>query len=441
MSEVANAPRKAKRLQWVLPVVGLLVLVGLGLVWYRYLHTASIAVPTVDLAAVDPAVVELIYKSCQEVREGSASPAAWGKLGQVYWVNAYWAEAVTCFQEAERLQPREPRWPYFQGVTLSLSDPERALSCLRRAATLAGDWPAAVHLRLGRALVEAGQTEEAEREFKHVLTIDSKNPHAHLELARLANAQGHSTEALQHLDALGDHRGTRRAAHCLRATIYFRNQNPQAEKEEILAQDLRPDPPGEDPFFEETDPLQVGRRGRLQLVQRYLDRDQRSEGLVLLRRLVKDYPDLDWCWLRLGRVLIQERDLQEAASAVQRALTLNPGLVDGHFYLGVLAFQRDDYEAAAASFARAAELKPDYALAYFNQGEALLRLRNPRGAIKAFQLALECKPHLMDAHLRLGQLLSETGNRASAVEHLRQVLLLDPKNQEVSALLAKLKAH
>src|SRR5438270_13388914 len=75
-------------------------------------------------------------------------------------------EADRCFAEAARLDPDDPRWPYFRGLYALKYDPDHAVPFLRRADQAARSKPgyaAPVRLRLAEALLERGERDEAER--------------------------------------------------------------------------------------------------------------------------------------------------------------------------------------------------------------------------------------------------------------------------------------
>src|SRR5439155_19466770 len=96
------------------------------------------------------------------VVESPRSALPWGRLGMVLVAHDRTAEANQCFAQAEQLDPREPRWPYFQGVALSLGAPEEALPKLQRAVELCGDAAEAPRRRLAELLLLQGRAEEAE---------------------------------------------------------------------------------------------------------------------------------------------------------------------------------------------------------------------------------------------------------------------------------------
>src|SRR5439155_12121235 len=84
--------------------------------------------PKVDLAGVDPLIVEAIQTAEQKVRDRPRSGEAWGELATVYAVHDFAAPAGPCLTKAERFSPNEARWPYLRGLMESADNPEVALS-------------------------------------------------------------------------------------------------------------------------------------------------------------------------------------------------------------------------------------------------------------------------------------------------------------------------
>src|SRR6266700_33282 len=120
---------------------GLLIVVGFVLafsalgygvyLWRR--EPAETAPPTIDLSGADPGVVQAIEQARTEVRQQPRSAVAWGRLGTLLAVHDFADGATICFAQAVRLDPIEPRWPYFHAITLQKEDPSAALPLLHRA--------------------------------------------------------------------------------------------------------------------------------------------------------------------------------------------------------------------------------------------------------------------------------------------------------------------
>src|SRR5437899_2101638 len=134
--------------------LGIILITGaVGYLWFR---SAPPDPPDVVLTGLDPTVVNVVEESRAAVRHSPRSAAAWGRLGMVLVVHDFHAEANRCFAQSERLDPRDPHWPYYQGITLFLGDPKAAIPKLRRAVALCGDRPDVPRLRLAETLFAQG---------------------------------------------------------------------------------------------------------------------------------------------------------------------------------------------------------------------------------------------------------------------------------------------
>ena len=152
-------------------VIGLLLALlaagGILAVW-QWRQPAIPTLPDVDLADADPAVKSLIASAQAAVRRAPRSADAWGRLGMVLAAHSFYPESVVCFASAQRFDPEEPRWPYFQGVVLTLDDPDAAIAQLRRGEALCANGSDAPRLRLAEVLLGQSQAGEAEGRLREV---------------------------------------------------------------------------------------------------------------------------------------------------------------------------------------------------------------------------------------------------------------------------------
>jgi cytochrome c-type biogenesis protein CcmH/NrfG len=441
LSRPARLP--SRRLLMVLALVGVAAGGGLG-GWWLWHRQPAREPPAVELAGVDPAVATAIETARAKVRQSPHSAAAWGLLGEVLVAHDFRAVALTCFAEAERLGPREPRWPYYQGVALYLGDPDAALPKLRRAVELCGDAPAAPRLLLAEALLNQGNLDEAESHYRHLLGRDLRNPWARLGLARVAAARDRPQDGLADLRQAAASRSCAKAAQTLLAQVLQRLGNEEEAAVALRrAADLPDDSGWPDPFVEAIEELQIGERASLKRAGRLINQDRVAEGVRLLRQTTRDYPQSYGAWLMLGQGLLKGQDFADAEQALRQAVRLAPTPVDARYFLGVALLERGENRAAADCFREATKLKPDHALAYYQLGRCLVRLEDRTAALGAFHDAVRCKPDFADAHAELGELLlrdrgsriEDRGSRIEGLEHLRLAIELNPMLSKARKLL------
>ena len=393
--------------------------------------------PVIEQTGIDPAVLRLILAARTAVAETSDSAEAWGRLGKTLLAHGFSDEALVCFARAERLDPRQPRWPFYQGTILCQGDPDAAIPKLRRAVEQCGNVPDAPRVRLAELLLGQGRLSEAEDQWRRLLSQEPAHARAHLGLARLAYQRGDLEQSVPHLNIALNGIHTRKASHLLLAEIFQRRgDKAAADQESRRAADLPDDDAWPDPFDEEVKQLRTGRQVFLARADRLLRQGRVAEASALLERTVRDYPDSGEARLLLGKALLAKND-PRAEEALRAATRLAPHLVEAPFYLGGVRFLRGDHREAAALFRQAVNLKPDFALAHYNLGHCMIRLGDRPGAIVAFRAALSCKPDYAEAHVNLGELLVQDGQHTEALGHLLCAAQLEPRDPRAKNLLAQ----
>jgi len=425
--------RRRRVLVGVTLLAGALLAAGLGVFLWRKVGSSEGAFrevgitepPSIEQTGVDPAVLRLVVAARTAVAEAPRSAEAWGRLGKTLLAHGFSDEALTCFGQAERLAPREPRWPFHQGTTVCQGDPDAAIPKLQRAAELCGNVPDAPRLRLAEVLLGQGRLDEAEKQWRRLLSQEPSHARAHLGLARLAYQRGNLEESLTHVNLALHGVRTRKASHLLLAEIHQRRgDRAAADQESHRAADLPDDEVWPDPFEEEVKQLRTGRQVFLARADRLLRQGRVADAITLLQQTVQDYPDSGGGWLLLGRAYLSKNDLRAAEQALRTATRLASDSVEAPFYLGGVRFLLGDHREAAAYFRQALELKPDFAPAHHNLGQCLLRQGDRLGAMAAFRTALSCKPDYANAHVNLGELLVQSGQGAEALGHLRYAVQL-----------------
>jgi tetratricopeptide (TPR) repeat protein len=120
--------------------------------------------------------------------------------------------------------------------------------------------------------------------------------------------------------------------------------------------------------------------------------------------------------------------LELARGNCERALTLEPNLVDGHLALALLLEETGDEQGALDEIAKVLKLDPANPRALVWQGQIYSRLNRWAEAERAFQEALRERPNSWLVYNELGVLLHEQGKFQDAVKALRSAALATPRS-------------
>jgi tetratricopeptide (TPR) repeat protein len=346
----------------------------------------SVPVPKVDFVGMDTVVASQISNTVTEVKGAPRSATAWGKLGMVLKSAGLPSEAKTCFSEAERLDRKDPRWPYFQGTAESL----------RRAVALA---PAHdfLRIRLGQVLVEAGGWSEAEEHFRAAAYS--------LGLGQIACAQQRWSDAVRHLDNARRNKYTAKAATVLLATAHLRlGRTNEARALAAEGGDMPPDPAWPNAFETEANTYATGKRAWTEQAQELLARNDLPAAAPIIERLVTQYPNAPEGWLYLGRACVMQSNWSAAEQALARHLQLDPPSVDGRLQMGLVYYHQKRLPNAAAEFVTVLKAKPDSQHAHYFVGQIRRLMHDREGAMSSFKEALRCDPTFEPARKALDEL-------------------------------------
>jgi tetratricopeptide (TPR) repeat protein len=123
-------------------------------------------------------------------------------------------------------------------------------------------------------------------------------------------------------------------------------------------------------------------------------------------------------WYAIGSEL-EDADAEQARSAYQRALALDPDHADAHVNLGCLEHEAGRLELAERHYRAALAVRPDDATAAFDLGVVLEDLGRLDEALAAYEQSLAAAPGAADVHYNLARLHDRRGDTAAAIRHLR----------------------
>jgi tetratricopeptide (TPR) repeat protein len=189
---------------------------------------------------------------------------------------------------------------------------------------------------------------------------------------------------------------------------------------------------------------------RLYLQARHLNerraREDTSKGIDYLKQALELDPEFALAWAELGTAYAIEgaggwapaaEAFKRAREAIERALSLEPDLAEGHAEMGRLRMLNDwDWPGAEASLQRALSIAPWNTLALRTAGALAYNQDRLEEAIGLFRRALEQDPLSAAAYNNLALALHAADRHADAEAAYRKVLELAPKRMLTHAYLS-----
>ncbi len=191
---------KSRRLA-LLTLLAVTTGIAAGVAWFLWYPSAKPPEPPdINLDGTEPAVAHVIQKAQTAVRAKPRSAETWGHLGLVLRAHSYNEESNVCFAEAERLDPKDPRWPYLQGLYQHQLD--AAVPLIERAVNLCdGSAPdnTAPRLLLAETLLSRGRLADADAHLSKVRQRTPDDVRLNFDLALLAFARDDTEGCIRHL--------------------------------------------------------------------------------------------------------------------------------------------------------------------------------------------------------------------------------------------------
>lgn len=431
---------KASHSRMFLSILGMMLLIVIGG------PTACSQRPT-EIPSVPPNGLSVEWRrsletATEEVRSHPRSAEAWGKLGQKYHAVELNGQALACYRNAQRLDPKAQRWWHLAGALNLLEEPERALSDLRNAVQSAtnSELREVSRLLLGRSLSEIGKDAEAVAELKSLVRDNPHHAGARLVLARIAQSEARVPDAETWLQPCLTNAYTARPALLLLSQVRLSQGKPE-EAQRLSRQGLAAPRNSEwpDPFLREILRHKEGSAADEDRANSLLSQGRLGEAESLIVQLTTQSPHDPNPHLLLGRLRLQQRRCDEAERAFRRHLDLLPDSFNGEVQLGSALLCQQKWPEAVQTLQRAAALKPDSAQAHHNLGVALLRSGNAIHAAKSFREALRYNPLDAGTSALLAEALIKLDQREEARQQVQRALQLNPKQPRALELQKNLQ--
>ena len=165
-----------------------------------------------------------------------------------------------------------------------------------------------------------------------------------------------------------------------------------------------------------------------------------DEAVTAFQKAIELDPKLAIAYYKLGIALYDQKKLDAAVVAFQKAIEFDSKYVSAYNGLGIALSDQKKLDAAVAAFQKAIELDPKLAIAYNGLGNALSDQKKLEEAVAAYQKAIELDPEYANANYNLGIALSDQNKLNAAVAAFQKALSL-PEDTSVTPTTAHTLAN
>jgi tetratricopeptide (TPR) repeat protein len=165
--------------------------------------------------------------------------------------------------------------------------------------------------------------------------------------------------------------------------------------------------------------------------------DETMAARMYLEKAVSLDPSLVEAQALLAAVYLKQRDLTAAAEAYRRVIALDAGRISAHHSLGSLYLRLRRFGDAVASLEKAVALDPGRTEAFLDLGTAYEETKDYTRAAEAYEKYIALKPdNSWTGQLRLGLCRLELNQPDAAVAALSEALKLQPNDVKTNFSLA-----
>jgi|RhiMethySRZTD1v2_1073278.scaffolds.fasta_scaffold00733_27 tetratricopeptide (TPR) repeat protein len=418
---------------------------------------ALLEVTLPDLSRADASVQQQVrdrFVTMQQTiaRQGATDAErgqAYGDMGKILQAGEYFDAAEPAYVNAQRLMPREPRWPYFLAhLHRSKGDITASITAFRRVLEIVPD-DVPTLIWLGRMYLDQGQPDQAEPLFARARALAPHEPAVLAGLGQSALARRDYGGAVSALEEALSIDGSLASIHSPLAMAY-RGLGDTTKAEAHLKQWRNTDILVPDPFRQELDlALESGLSFELRGVRALEQRDFKAAaeffkrgiditpGNTTLGRSLRH---------KMGTALYLNGDSPGAVKWFEETIRLAPEngfdqpTGKAHYSLGVLMASNGRSADAITHLAAAVRFSPNYVEAHIALGDALRRAGRVEASMEPYREALRVSPKAAEARFGYGMALVRLGRYGEARDWFADAANRYPDRLDFQHALARLLA-
>jgi tetratricopeptide (TPR) repeat protein len=386
--------------------------------------------PRLTLENFSPGIREQIDEAYSFARSHADNADASGKLGMVFETYGLFKEAAVCFRRAMQLGPSSFQWIYYLGaVQADQGRCDTATSTLRLALRIDPSYFPA-KLRLANCLLASADWDASEKLYVEIAKQQPDNADAYYGLGRVRSARRDlpgASEAYRNATELFPDFGA--AHYALALTYRTLGKTDQAEEQLRLYEKNKTGvPPTGDSLMAEIRALNHSATYQVQYGTELERQGKLEESAAAHEKALEIDPSLVQAHINLIELYGRLGQFEKAEEHYNAAVRIDPGSAESYYNYGVLLLTGEKYPQAEEAFQKTIEINPFHAGAHNNLGYLLERRSNFSEAEAEYQKAIENRPSDRQAHFNLGRILVNQKKFHEGIHELKKTIEPEDEN-------------
>ena len=407
----------------------LVLCVALSTTLFLWGCSPKVSLPPAELQStenVDPFVARLIALLVTKVKKNPGDARAHGELGLAYEANEIWDPAARSFDNAHRIDPGDPLWPYH--AHLCRKNSGETGNSLELLTEHCRNFPrfAPLLFELGNVQLETGDLDGARQSMERCLKFRPESPEALARLAYISLSEGDARSALKFADEALKSNSRYLSARNVRG-LALRNlgraDEARADLEAGVGASMGSMP---DDGSRRLGEFLVGIGSQINRAADLMDAGRPQDAERLLRGAQQVKPDDVNVLNNLALAIQAQRSGTEALDLLKRARSLQPDYFPTLVNLSDCLVRLQKFEEGLRIADQVVSIDPDKSGGHFTRARTLLGLRRFPEALQALEKVIAIEPNHSNAISAAGEVAMQLGRRDVAEIHFTNAIRLRP---------------
>lgn len=373
---------------------------------------------------------EQIQEAYAGARAHPSDAEANGRLGMVLQTYGLFREAAVSYQRASRLAPSIFRWTYYLGVAeASAGHCNGAVDAFRLALGINSQYVPA-RLGLANCLLASANWDESSKLYAAIVKQHPDNADAFYGLGRVRAARHDAPSAADAYRQACELFPNFGAAHYALALTYRTLGSPDRAEEQLRLYEQNKDsaPAMGDPLLAEVRALNRSATYQVQIGMELEKQGRLEDSAAAHEKALQIDPQMVQARINLIELYGRLGHFDKAEEQYRTAVHLAPGSTESYYNYGVLLLSAGKYQQAEEAFRKTVELNPFYAGAHNNLGYLLERQGKVSDAATEYRTAVDNKPSDRQARFNLGRVLVNQRKYQEGIKELEKTIQPEDEN-------------